>query len=138
MKDKTLHRNIFQRLFGICETRQPSDENCWTFDNGKIVVDLAHAPELAEKNGAIRLEKKNFPGRVLVVHGNDGEYHAFKNHCTHAKRRLDPVPEMQNVQCCSIGKSTFDYSGKMISGSANEDIDIYKVTVENGKLEITL
>ncbi|MBL7128841.1 MAG: Rieske 2Fe-2S domain-containing protein [Ignavibacteria bacterium] len=138
MGDKTLHRNIFQRIFGICATKLPSNEDCWTFDNGKIVVDLAHAPELAEKNKAIRLEKKNLPGRVLVVKGNDGEYHAFKNYCTHGKRRLDPVPETQQVQCCSVGKSVFDYNGKLISGSAKEDIVIYNVAVDDSKLVITI
>ena len=138
MEDKKMHRNIFQRIFGICATQQPSDEGCWTFDNDKIVVDLARAPELIEKNEAIRLEKKNLPERVLVVHGNDGEYHALRNSCTHGKRRLDPIPGTQQVQCCSVGKSVFDYSGKLISGSAKEDIVIYKVEVEDGKLVIAI
>ena len=138
MGEKKLHRNIFQRIFGICATQQPSDEGCWTFDNGKIVVDLARAPELAEKNEAIRLEKKNLPERVLVIHGNDGEYHAFRNSCTHGKRRLDPIPETQQVQCCSIGKSVFDYNGKLMSGSAKDDIAIYDIVVEDGKLVITV
>ncbi|MBW1910262.1 MAG: Rieske 2Fe-2S domain-containing protein [Deltaproteobacteria bacterium] len=125
MQNATLHRNIFQRILGICATKQPSDEDCWTFENGKIIVDLARAPELGRRNGAIRLEKKNLPERVLVIQGDDGKYYAFKNRCTHGKRRLDPMPGIQQVQCCSIGKSTFDYGGKKISGSAKEDIDIY-------------
>lgn len=138
MQNATLHRNIFQRILGICATKQPSDEDCWTFENGKIIVDLVRAPELGRRNGAIRLEKKNLPERVLVIQGDDGEYHAFKNRCTHGKRRLDPMPGIQQVQCCSIGKSTFDYGGKKISGSAKEDIDIYMMTVEDGKLLIAL
>lgn len=138
MQNATLHRNIFQRILGICATKQPSDEDCWTFENGKIIVDLARAPELGRRNGAIRLEKKNLPERVLVIQGDDGEYYAFKNRCTHGKRRLDPMPAIQQVQCCSIGKSTFDYGGKKISGPAKEDIDIYMMTVEDGKLLIAL
>jgi len=47
MQNTTLHRNIFQRLLGLCATKKPSDEGCWTFDDGKIVVDLARAPELS-------------------------------------------------------------------------------------------
>lgn len=138
MKNPTLHRNIFQRILGICATKQPSDEDCWKFENGKIIVDLARAPELAGRNGAIRLEKKNLPERVLVIHGDDGEYYAFQNRCTHMHRRLDPVPAAQQVQCCSLGKSTFDYKGKKISGSATKDIDTYKIMAEDGKLLITL
>ena len=138
MQNATLHRNIFQRILGICATKQPSDEDCWTFENGKIIVDLARAPELGRLNGAIRLEKKNLPERVLVIQGDDGEYYAFKNRCTHGKRLLDPMPAIQQVQCCSIGKSTFDYGGKKISGPAKGDIDTYIMTVEDGKLLIAL
>lgn len=139
MQSTTLRRNIFQRLFGICATKQPSDEGCWTFKNGKIVVDLARVPELVRVNGAIRLEAKNLPERVLVIQGDDGQYNAFQNRCTHhAKRRLDPMPGAQQVQCCSIMKSIFDYKGKYVSGPAKGDIQIYPVIVDNGKLVITL
>jgi nitrite reductase/ring-hydroxylating ferredoxin subunit len=53
---------------------------------------------------------------VLVIQGDDGEYYAFKNRCTHGKRRLDPMPAIQQVQCCSIGKSTFDYGERRFPG----------------------
>jgi nitrite reductase/ring-hydroxylating ferredoxin subunit len=139
MQTATVHRNIFQRILGICATKQPLDEGCRTFESGRIIVDLARAQELAGRNGAIRLEKKeNVPERVLVIHGNDGEYHAFRNRCTHRGRRLDPVPGAQQVQCCSYFKSTFDYGGKKISGVAKEDLATYMVTVEGSKLLITL
>jgi nitrite reductase/ring-hydroxylating ferredoxin subunit len=138
MQNTTLHRNIFQRLLGICVTKKPLDEGCWTFDDGKIVVDLASAPELSSVNGAIRLEAKTLNERVLIIHGDDGQYYAFQNRCTHAKRRLDPMPGMQQVQCCSIGRSIYDYNGKIISGSAKDDIQAYPVIVDNGKLVITL
>ena len=131
-------RNIFQRLLGICATQPPSDTECWSFADGKITVDLAKAPELAVENGAIRLEGKGIPDRALVFKGVDGQYHAFRNMCAHAKRRLDPVPGDQTVQCCSIGKSIYDYQGKIVSGMAGGDIRTYPVTEEAGKLVITL
>jgi nitrite reductase/ring-hydroxylating ferredoxin subunit len=138
METPTLQRNIFQRLFGICATSPPSDEGCWTFEDGKLTIDLTRAPELNDRNGAIRLEKKNLPERVLVVHGNDDSYHAFKNRCAHAKRRMDPIPGTEQIQCCSVGKSTFDYSGMRLSGSAKKDIETYPVTVETDKLIIDI
>ena len=138
MQTVTLKRNIFQRIFGICATKQSSDEDCWTFEDGKIVVDLARAPELASQNGAIRLEGKNAPERVPLIQGDDGAYHAFRNSCTHAGRRLDAVPGAQQVQCCSVGKSTFDYGGEKVSGSAKDNLETYMVTVEDSKLLITL
>jgi len=138
MQNTTLHRNIFQRLLGICATKKASDEGCWTFDDGTIVVDLARTPELSSVNGAIRLEAKTLPECVLIIRGDDGQYYAFQNRCTHVKRRLDPIPGIQQVQCCSIGKSIYDYNGKIISGSAKDDIQAYPVIVDNGKLVITL
>ena len=138
MESTTLRRNIFQRMLGICATNQPSDEGCWTFKDGKIIIDLARAAELARLNGAIRLEAKDLPERVLVTQGEDGQYHAFQNRCTHGKRRLDPMPGAQQLQCCSIGKSIFDYKGKHVSGPAKGDIQTYPVTVDNDKLVITL
>ena len=138
MQTATLHRNIFQRVLGMCATKKPSDEGCWTFNDGKIIVDLARAPELAEPNGAMRLEAKALPARVLVIQGDDGQYRAFQNRCTHGKRRLDPMPGTQQVQCCSVGRSIFDYEGKYISGSAKSDIETYPVEVDDGKLVITV
>ena len=135
---KSLKRNIFQRLFGICATRVPANSNCWQYADGKIAIDLNHAPELFQLGSAIRLEGKNLPERVLVIHSIDGSYHAFQNKCQHAGRRLDPVPETGTVQCCSIGKATYDYSGKLIHGSAKGNIKIYDVQTDSGIITITL
>ena len=118
--------------------RNSSDEGCWTFDDEKIVVDLARVSELSSGNKAVRFEAKTLPERVLIIQGDDGQYYAFQNRCTHGKRRLDPMPGMQQVQCCSIGKSIYDYNGKIISGSAKDDIRTYPVITDNGKLVITL
>ncbi len=134
----TLPRNFFQRILGMCETKPPADNDCWTYENGKIAVDLARAQELSTTGGAIRLEKKNLPSRVLVIHGDDGRYHAFENRCAHAKRRLDPVPNSKYVQCCSVGKSTFDYSGTRVAGSAKKAIRTFPVAIEGTKLTITV
>ena len=139
MSTETLHRNIFQRILGICATKPPSDEGCWRYQDGQVVVDLARAPELSGTEGAIRLEKKDgLPAKVLVFKTSDGQYHAIRNQCSHGKRRLDPMSASPNVQCCSVGKSVFDYEGKVISGSAKSDIQAYPVNVEDGKLTITL
>jgi nitrite reductase/ring-hydroxylating ferredoxin subunit len=130
---------FFKRLFGICETEPPADEDCWTYADGKLEVVLDKAPELSMKGGAIRLEGPYLPKRVLVVHGEDGQYHAFPNRCTHAgHRRIDPVPGEDKIRCCSVGKSTFDYSGQTISGSAKEPLEPLTLETERGKLVISV
>jgi len=139
MATETLKRNFFQRILGICATKEPADEGCWRYVEGKVTVDLSRASELESANGAIRLEKKGgLPERILVFKGTDGQYHAIWNQCSHGKRRLDPMSSASQVQCCSVGKSVFDYEGKRISGSAKSDITAYPVSVEDGKLIITL
>ncbi|MCP4220143.1 MAG: Rieske 2Fe-2S domain-containing protein [bacterium] len=137
METPGLKRSFFQRILGICATKPPSDEGCWDFSDGKITVDLDKAPELSSPNGAVRLESKDLSERVLLVRGDDG-YHAFLNCCTHMGRRMDPVPGANTIQCCSIGKSTFTYEGGPISGTAQKKVHTLPVTLEEGKLVITL
>ena len=138
MEIKTLKRSIFQRIFGICATKAPKDSGCWSFSDGKITLDLSRIPELSQPDTGIRLEGKSLPKRVLVMHSNAGSYYAFHNKCSHAGRRIDPVPKSDTIQCCSVGKATFDYKGTVLSGSAQSGIKTFPVQVEDGKLLITL
>ncbi len=130
---------IFKHLFGICETRPPADAGCWSCAQGKIEIVLDRAPELSQPGRAIRLEGSALPQRVLVLHGQDGHFHAFPNRCTHlGHRRLDPVPGEDRIRCCSIGKSVFDYHGRNVSGSAREPLVPFQVETDSGKLIISL
>ena len=99
---------------------------------------MSKAGELARKGGAIRLEGQNLPQRVLVFQGRDGAFHALQNKCTHGGRRLDPLPDQPQIECCSVGKSKFDYSGEKLAGPAKGPVDAYAVRQENGKLFISL
>ncbi len=130
---------FFKRVFGICGTPAPADPACWTYGDGVVEITLDRTPELAEPGGAIRLEGHGLPRRVLVVHGQGGDFHAFPNRCTHmGHRRLDPVPGEAKVRCCSIGQSTFDYEGGKLSGMATEPIQPLDVEQRSGKLVISL
>ena len=135
---KSSRRNIFQRLFGKCATQPPQDASCWKFENGQVIIDLAKASELAQSGRGIRLESEEPPVNLLVIRGDDGSYYAFENKCAHGGRKLDPVPGGGTVQCCSVGKSTYDYNGKVLKGAAQEDIVSYPVRSEDGSLYITL
>ncbi len=131
---------FFKRLFGICATQLPANDACWSIDGDTLTIELDKAPELSSPGGAIRLEDKSgkLPTRVLVVHGNDGAYHAFENKCTHAGRRLDPLAGEEVIQCCSIGKTVFDYNGGLQSGSGKTDLKTFPVEPEEGTLTISL
>ena len=127
---------FFKMLFGICQTSPPVDEGCWKFADGKIEIQLDRIPELENPGGAIRLEGNGAPERVLVIHGRDGQFHAYKNRCTHAGRRIDPFKEEQLLRCCSISKSTFDYEGNVISGAAKKPLTPFKVEREANTLTV--
>lgn len=138
MTVKKLDRNFFQRLLGLCVTRKPAKQDSWKFEDGKLTVDLQAMPELSPKGSAVRLEGGGLAEPVLLVHGDDGGFHAFRNRCTHGKRALDPVPGAGTVQCCSVGTSTFDYSGKLIEGPAKGPLTVYGVDKQGETLLITL
>lgn len=130
---------FFAKLLGICSTPLPADPKCWSFADGMIKIDLARAAELSSAAGALRLEGKPLPQRVLVVRDKDGNFHAFPNRCTHAgHRRLDHLPEEGKVKCCSIGQSIFDYEGQRHAGSATDPIEPLRLEESNGKLKIWL
>lgn len=129
---------FFSRLFGKCRTKPPADTGCWSLANGQVIIDLERAPELGQNNGAIRLEGDGLPMRVMVFWGDDGGIHAIQNKCTHGGRRIDPQPGRSTVQCCSVGKSTFDYDGHRLSGAAKKPITVLPVAREELKVIIDL
>lgn len=138
MTVQKLERNIFQRLFGLCSTRKPSEKGGWITSAGKIIVELGAMPELKSKGAAVRLEGKGLKDPVLLVHGDDAAYHAFKNRCTHGKRAIDPVPGTETIQCCSVGTSTFSYDGSLIEGPAKGPLTVYRVDQDGDVLTITV
>jgi nitrite reductase/ring-hydroxylating ferredoxin subunit len=127
---------LFARIFGICETKPPKDDGCWTYARGTVEIELVRAPELAESGGAIRIKGRGLQENLLVLHGVDGRFYVFGNRCTHMGRRLDPVAGSEAVRCCSISKSTYDYEGRVISGPAKGPLKTFPVSREDGKVII--
>jgi nitrite reductase/ring-hydroxylating ferredoxin subunit len=128
----------FKRLLGICSTRPPADPGAWRRVPDGLEIDLQRVPELSNAGGAIRLEEGDARQRVLVVHGEDGHYHAFVNRCTHMGRRIDPLPGTDRVRCCSVSKSTFDYTGAVISGAAQRGLQTLAVRLQEGRLTVEI
>jgi len=73
-----------------------------------------------------------------VIRDENGTYHAFRNECTHGKRRLDFVPGTETVQCCSVGKSTFGLDGSIVHGEPKGPIDVFPVEEKDGRLIVRL
>lgn len=129
---------FFKRLLGICETQPPADPTCWRYAGGQIELDLSKTPELDSPGGAIRLEGRNVPLRVLVVRSDHGSLHVFPNRCTHGHRRLDPVRGEGKMRCCSLGQSEFDYHGRRVGGPAPKDLQSLNFDLRGQKVVIPL
>ena len=129
---------FFKRLLGICQTPHPADAECWRYEHGRVVIDLDRTPELRAPYGAIRLEAKTLPDRILVLNGGDGQFHAFYNRCSHMGRRIDPVPESDTIACCSVSGSTYDYSGHVTGGPAKGNLTVLPVMQSENSLYIRL
>ena len=138
MAVKGLKRNIFQRLLGICVTKPPADPTCWEHAGGKVTVTLARVPELTPKGGAIRLEGKGLPKRMLVYRDDAGALRAIENKCAHKGRRIDPVPGEGILQCCSVNAAAYEYSGKKIEGPGEGQVAPLELREESGRAVIHL
>ena len=127
---------FLKRLLGISRTRPPADDQGWTYKDGRIEIDLTRMPELTSPYGAIRLEKKTLPDRVLLFKGADEQFYAVYNRCTHMGRRLDPLPDTRTLKCCSVSASTYDYCGGVMAGPAKESIKNLPVVQSGDRLYI--
>lgn len=88
--------------------------------------------------GAINIDDPQLPVPLLVFMDDAGIYRAYCNLCGHGGRRLDPVPGTDMLMCCSMGKSTYDYEGNVISGASEKGVMPFAVEVQPALLIVTL
>lgn len=135
---KKLKRSIIQRILGVPATGVPLERESWSYEGGLLVINLEKTRELSHTGGAVRIEGRGLPDRLLVVNGYDGRFHAYSNRCMHMGRRLDPLPGTETIQCCSVMKATYDYSGEKLEGPARGPVRTYEIEAYDGKLMIRL
>ena len=133
-----LKAGFIKRILGLSETEHPKNPVCWKYSKGRVEVEWARVPEIREPCGAIRLERRGLPERILVIYGIDGYYHAYRNRCSFWGWRLDPVQGAANIRCCGLWTSTFDYSGNVRSGPAQELLKLFKVKTKKCKIIVML
>ena len=126
------------RLMGVSDTPLPQIADAWKLTGSTLTLDLAKLPEIADLGGAVRIEGDALADPLLVIQGEDGNYYAFKNACTHAGRKIDMVAGTMTLECCSVSSSTFDYEGNVLSGPAKEGLTSYALTVDGEMLTIEL
>jgi nitrite reductase/ring-hydroxylating ferredoxin subunit len=130
--------SFLDRLQGIPLTELPQFEGAWTQEGDSLMLDLTKLPELDSLGGAVRIEGQVLPEPILVVLGEDGNYYAFKNACTHGGRMIDPVAGTMTLECCSASRSTYDYQGNVLSGPAEGPLTSFPLENQDDKLIIDL
>jgi len=128
---------FFKAILGICRT-PPLDAALWTAEGNQVTIRLDKTAALIPVGGATRLEGKGLASSVLVVHADGDEYLAFENRCTHGGRKLDPVAGKEELRCCSVNHSRFDYQGNKLSGPAEGSLKKYPVERRGEELVVTL
>ena len=78
-------------------------------------------------------------GRELAFYGVDGEVFASDNVCTHGHARLcDGFLEDGAIEC-PLHQGRFDVrSGKALCAPLTEDLRVYRVKIENGRVFVDL
>lgn len=128
---------FFKAILGICKT-PPLDAGLWMAEGNQVTVRLGEAAALAPVGGAARLEGNGLSSSVLIVHAAGDEYLAFENRCTHGGRKLDPMAGKEELRCCSVNHSRFDYQGRKLSGPAEGALKKYAVEKQGEELIVTL
>lgn len=99
-------------------------------ENKNIVINKS---KLAADKKLFILRSDDLQYDVLLVKNNDNSYYGLYMQCTHQD---NPVQANDKSLFCNAHGSTFDLSGKVMSGPAAKDLTRYTVSEENEKLII--
>lgn len=107
-------------------------QGSFRFEGGTLILDLAQTPSLTPIGGAVII-KSALRDSIIVVQESEGVFYALANKCSHRSKELDYQAAQNRLRCASLGHSTFDLKGNVLSGPAKKPIPSYPVT-QNGNL----
>ena len=101
-------------------------EGSYRLERGRVILSSSTLGSLAAAGNAVKLvfggdEEK--VERLVVIHSEDGKYHAFVDHCTHNKKELVYLHEEKLLRCYS-GRSYFDMEGNVMKGPAEKPLHV--------------
>jgi naphthalene 1,2-dioxygenase system ferredoxin subunit len=81
----------------------------------------------------------NINGKDIAIYDVEGDIYATDNICTHGHARLsDGFLEGKEIEC-PLHQGRFDVcTGKALCAPLNEDIKIYPVKVDNGRVFVNM
>ena len=129
---------FLKSIAGICDTPE-LDASLWHLEGSRAIVQVSRVSELQDPSGAVYLGGQGLSVPLLIVRGEDENYFAFANRCTHiGHRKLDPVPGKSQLRCCSVSHSIYDYQGNVVKGPAKKSITAYSTELKEDKLIVNL
>lgn len=102
---------------------------------GRIRLRLSAYPELATRDGAIRLQPEGVADPVYVLATGEGTYAVVSPICTHRGCTVDVSGERL---VCPCHGSTYDRQGNVLKGPAQRALTRYPAALSGDELTITL
>ena len=106
-----------------------------TTTNGVVRLMFADHPDLARPRGSVRILPTGERDPVYVLALGDNRFAAVSPICTHRGCTVEPRDE--HLVCPCHG-STYDRSGAVLRGPAEQPLRRFRVRVEPGVIEISL
>jgi Rieske Fe-S protein len=103
--------------------------------NGVVRLSLADHPDLARPRGSVRILPTGERDPLYVLALGDNRFAAVSPVCTHRGCTVDLQDE--HLVCPCHG-STYDRSGAVLRGPAEQPLRRYRVRVQPGVIEIAL
>jgi len=114
----------------------PTEPGCYEVDGDRVSISLSRTPVLGQPGGAMRIEDERLPDRIIIVHGQDGEFQCYRNRCACGGFRIDPVPGEERMRCVTPMQSTYEQDGKPLAKHVEKYLDLLPVDVAEGQLTI--
>ncbi len=105
-------------------------------ENGTLRLAVRNHPSLDRPGGHLKVAADGVARPIYVIAQEDGSYLALSSECTHLKCTV----ELDGARIvCPCHGSTFDRSGDVLAGPAEQPLNRYPARLgEDGVLEISL
>ncbi len=107
------------------------------FENGRIRIDLARAPDLLRGGASARIIEEQRRADIIVAHVAKKTYVALDGRCTHNNNGpLTYVRKARILHCTCWGHSQFALDGTVVAGPARKKLRTYEVQLAGRTLTI--
>jgi len=104
-------------------------------NNGTVILDVSHFPELKEIGNAIQINVENISEEIILVRKSENDFTALSPICTHLGCS---VKKENTFLRCPCHGSTYSLAGNVVRGPAEKPLTSYHTDFSNGTITIYL